>query len=136
MWKENVTPKRGDLLRVNRGLYYHYGVYYENNTVFQFAGEATDSIENTENVMIRISPIEVFIKNSVLEVYEFSEEELKNTYPIEERIQRAKSELGNKGYDLVSNNCEDFANRVVYKVPPKDQADKIMDFLSNLFAKR
>jgi len=136
MWRNDLTPSRGDLLRVNRGIYYHYGIYFENDFVFQFAGEDSDSIGNTDNVMVRISPLKTFLKDGILEIYEFNEEEKKNTYPIEERITRAKLELGHKGYDLISNNCEDFANRCVYINPPKDQADKVMSFFESLFQKK
>lgn len=103
-------PKRGSHIRVNRGLYFHHGVYIGNGQVIHFTGKDEDSVLDWSKPEVIQTDLNYFLKDGELEVKEYNEEELKDLYPIDHIIVYAKACLGDKGYNLVFNNCEHFAN--------------------------
>ena len=75
MWS-NRKPEFGDQIRVNRGLYYHYGIYSSDQSVFQFA--APEGVEiNFENAIVHETSLLEFLKGGTLEVRDYTTEELK-----------------------------------------------------------
>jgi hypothetical protein len=100
--------KKGDLVKVNRGLYYHYGIALSDKEIINYRGEHDDSILNPELVKIIISPLDDFLLNGYLEI-----EEIENN-DRDKSVEIALSFLGNSiflgsHYDIISNNCEHFA---------------------------
>jgi len=91
--------------------YQHYGVYIGNGKVVHFAppeGQEISIINLPEvfgNSFIYETTLEKFLNGRALQIdnnieYKFSEQEI---------IQRARSRIGEKGYNLALNNCEHFA---------------------------
>lgn len=103
-------PEKGAHIRVNRGLYYHHGIYIGNGQVIHFTGRDEDSVLDWSKPEVIETDLNYFLKDGVLEVKEYNEEELKDLYPADHIIAYAKACLGDKGYNLVFNNCEHFAN--------------------------
>ena len=131
MW-ECKKPIRADQIRVNRGLYYHFGIYEDDNTVYQFASPKGSEI-SPETACVCICTLDEFLKGGILEVRAYSEEELKTKKSPDEIIDYAKAHLGEMGYNLISNNCEHFANRCTFGKSISDQSDSIMSLLGGLF---
>jgi hypothetical protein len=85
--------------------YQHYGVYIGNGNVIHFAPLEGQEI-SFENGIIHETTLEKFCNGRALRI----DVNIKNKYSENEIIQRARSRLNEKGYDLFSNNCEHFAN--------------------------
>lgn len=56
------------------------------------------------------SDLDYFLKGDKLEVKEYTDGELEDLYPVDHIVKYARACLGDKGYNLVFNNCEHFAN--------------------------
>ena len=103
-------PAMGDHIRVNRGLYSHHGIYVSDEEVIHFTGNEDDSILDWSKPEVISSDIEYFLKGDTLEVREYTDDELEDLYPVDHIVQYARACLGDKGYNLIFNNCEHFAN--------------------------
>ena len=84
--------------------YQHYGVYIGDGKVIHYAPLEGQEI-SFENGIIHETTLEKFLGGRALRFIKDTEP----TYPEEEIIQRAKSRLGEKEYNLILNNCEHFA---------------------------
>lgn len=125
MWNISRKPVCSDQIRVNRGLYYHYGIYLDDNNVVQFGTE--DGVEiSPKNARVMIVTLEKFLNGGECEVRDYTkEEETKKRKPTE-IVNYALAHLGEGGYDLIKNNCEHFANRCVFGESVSQQVDDIM----------
>ena len=103
-------PAMGDHIRVNRGLYCHHGIYVSDDEVIHFTGNEDDSILDWSKPEVISSDLDYFLKGDTLEVKEYTDDELEDLYPVDHIVQYARACLGDKGYNLVFNNCEHFAN--------------------------
>jgi hypothetical protein len=103
-------PSKSNHIRVSRGLYCHHGIYISDEEVIHFTGNDGDSVLDWSKPEVITSDLNYFLKDGVLESKEYTAEELKDLYPTEHIVQYAKACLGDKGYNLIFNNCEHFAN--------------------------
>ena len=150
------SPQNGDVIRVNRGLYSHYGVYVaDSNHVIHYTGatgpedfngivrETTlaEFLNGAENFSVCNFPerpqndsrLLARKKGGLFQLWQlFKAIRLKDyhLYSGEETVQRARSKLGEGGYNLALNNCEHFA--VWCKTGGKDssQVDHIIDIIT------
>ena len=104
----SAVPVPGDIIYTDRGLYKHYGVYIGHGQVIHFSGTNGHETDAAKADIIQTS-VKDFLKDDSLFI---QDDKGKRPLPVNEIIQRAKSRLGKyKGtYNLVSNNCEHFAN--------------------------
>ena len=130
MWV-NKKPEYGNQIRVNRGLYYHHGIYESDNVVYQFASR--DGELNPETAEVCTASLEEFLKGGIVEVREYTEEEKKRLRSPDEIIKYAREHLGEMGYNLFSNNCEHFSNRCAFGVSESDQIDNLLNTLRGIF---
>lgn len=148
-------PKNGDILRVNRGLYSHYGVYAEPGHVIHYTG-ATGP--DDFNGIVRETTLDEFLNGSPsFSVCTFPEHpqflpavKPTNTlsrilqavrvlrlmdyhlYSGDETVQRARSRLGEGGYNLALNNCEHFAVWCKTGVKDSSQVNSILEIITHL----
>ena len=149
-------PQNGDVLRVNRGLYSHYGVYVaDNNHVIHYTG-ATGPADF--NGIVRETTLAEFLNGAeTFNVCTFPEHpqtltpstsgkkvtlfqlwqlikamKLKNyhLYSGEETVARARSKLGQGGYNLALNNCEHFAVWCKTGIRESSQVNHILDIIT------
>ena len=121
------VPQYGDVIFCTRvgGLYRHFGIYIGDRCVIHFADPQGDF--NTDRAVIHEISLDKFVdgcklyrmtfpkkysSDSILRELVMSEDYV--LYTPDETVKRAKSKLGKKGvkddgYNLVMNNCEDFA---------------------------
>ncbi len=92
---------KGEHLRVNRGTYYHHGIYVGDGYVIHFSGELLNKL----NATILKTTITEFTNNDTLEIVIH-----KNCMPVSWTIETAHSCLGQQNYNLIFNNCEHFAS--------------------------
>ncbi len=131
MW-ELKNPVYGDQIRVNRGLYYHHGIYASNDSVYHFASPIGNEV-NQENARVICTTLGEFLKGGNVEVRSYTKDELKQKRNPEDIISYAKEHLGEGGYNLVTNNCEHFSNRCVFGVSNSSQVDEIFSMFAGLF---
>ncbi|HFE9701212.1 TPA: lecithin retinol acyltransferase family protein [Clostridium perfringens] len=103
-------PSKGDHIRVNRGIYSHHGIYVSDDEVIHFTGTEDDSILDWSKNKVIKTGIDYFLRGGRLEVKEYTEDELSDLYPVEHIVIYARACLGDRGYNLIFNNCEHFAN--------------------------
>jgi len=84
--------------------YQHYGVYIGNGNVIHFAPLEGQEI-SAENGIIHETTLDKFLNGRALQI----EPNINIMFTEYEIIQRAMSRIGEKGYNLFTNNCEHFA---------------------------
>jgi len=100
----NLKIRPGDVLYANRGIYKHYGVYAGDDTVIHFAPLAGAEI-NAENAVIHETTLDDFLRGGTLEI----DKKARARFSRQKIVERARSQIGSKSYNLVFNNCEHFA---------------------------
>ncbi|MDY3875487.1 MAG: lecithin retinol acyltransferase family protein [Megamonas funiformis] len=137
------TPQKGDHIRVQRmnGLYAHHGIYVSDEEVIHFTGKDDDSILDWSKPEVIQTDLSYFLKGGILEVKEYTDEEFTDLYSPEQIVTYARACLGDKGYNLIFNNCEHFANvctlgrfrsRQVEKVFTKQKENDFMSWWSTI----
>ncbi|GMO11338.1 MAG: hypothetical protein Ta2A_19620 [Treponemataceae bacterium] len=100
------SVKKGDVIFANRGLYKHYGIYNNAQSVIHFSPDSGAEI-SAENAYIRETSLVEFLNGCLLEV----DCTIHPHFLPDEVVSRALCFTGKlRGdYDLVFNNCEHFA---------------------------
>ena len=98
--------KAGDILKVNRGPYTHYGIAASKNNVIEF-GHENRFKRNT--LRVAKIPYEKFSKDDPVQL-----EHPMGPFEPKEVVKRAKSYIGKDygDYSLLGNNCEHFAREM------------------------
>ncbi|MBQ7578225.1 MAG: lecithin retinol acyltransferase family protein [Synergistaceae bacterium] len=162
--QREIKPENGDVIRVNRGLYNHYGIYVKDlNHVIHYTGANGPS---DFNGIVRETSLNEFLngaKNFHVCKFPDSPSELQNDsilsrdnnkknlfnlwqeikklrlknyhlYSGEETIKRARDKLGEGGYNLAFNNCEHFAVWCKTGIKDSSQVNKILDIITYLLS--
>ena len=131
-WKLKA-PRFGDVVRVEAGRFYHYGIYASDDEIIQF-GPTPDAEHSLLDADIRVctSDVNGFLKGGFLEVASFSLSERLKAAPPEEIVSRARKEIGTGGYDILKNNCEHFVNACAFGVKKSEQVDTVRAFWQNV----
>lgn len=129
-------PQRGDHIRVQRmeGLYTHHGVYVSDREVIHFTGADDDSILDWDKPEVISTDLATFLKDGTLEVKEYTDEEFADLYSPEQIVNYAHACLGYKGYNLIFNNCEHFANVCTLGRFRSNQVDRFFDAIDDVFS--
>lgn len=121
------NPNKGNHIKVNRGVYTHHGVYISDDEVIHFTGTEDDSILDWSKNEVIKTDIEYFLRGGELEVKEYTDDELKDLYPVEHIVAYARACLGNREYNLIFNNCEHFANTCTLGRFRSNQVEKVFN---------
>ena len=132
-----TEPRYGDMIRVKSGTVYHYGVYVSDDEVIQFglAPAARPALKDSE-VEVLSTDIDTFLSGQFLEVAEFDRKEKKTPPPPDEVIAKARARMGERGYHILYNNCEHFANECVTGKHYSQQVDGVREMFKGLFGKK
>ncbi len=102
----------GDVICVERwgNLYRHYGVYVGKGQVIHYAGTGGDW---DTDVAVRKVDMKSFLRDAdtymICKFPQKSRNPRYRRYTNKETVERAYSRLGERKYDLLTNNCEHFA---------------------------
>ena len=102
----------GDVIYVKRmgDLYRHYGIYAGHNRVIHYAGRGGDW---GDDVSIHEAPLQEFLRDArhftVCRFKTHCNLPGYHLYSREETLRRAYLRLGERNYNLITNNCEHFA---------------------------
>ena len=126
-------PKRGDMIRVASGSIYHFGIYVSDDEVIQFGlAPSQRAVLRDSEVEVLSSDIYTFLAGGFLEVCEFDRKERKKNRKPDEVIAYARSKIGMRGYNIIYNNCEHFANECISGKPSCEQADRVREMFRNM----
>jgi len=103
LMKPEKTLQTGDVISIDRLLYRHYGVYAGNGKVIHYAAENGDF---GRDASVRETSLEKFTRGWKYNIVQFAGHQ---PFSGEETINRARSRIGEKSYNLLFNNCEHFA---------------------------
>ena len=117
-----LSIQGGDILYVHRGLYKHYGVYAGDGKVIHFAPLSGKEIK-AENAVVHETTLGNFLKGGILKI----DNKSKAMFPRQKIVERARSQIGKKSYNLVFYNCEHFANWCKTGVYESDQVNSAID---------
>ena len=121
-----IEPSFGDMIRVAVGSIYHFGIYVSDDEVIQFGlPPARRTNLSDSDVEVLVSDVDSFLSGGFLEVCEFDKKEKKKNRSPEEIVKYARSKIGSRGYHILYNNCEHFANECVSGVQICRQAEDI-----------
>ncbi len=95
---DDVKLKKGDHVKVSLGVYEHHGIYTGDGTVVQRTRDGIDEVS-----------LEEFSEGHCIEVVHHDDRVGKR----KDVVRRARSHVGEDGYNLFFNNCEHFANEMV-----------------------
>ena len=128
MW-EVKNPVFGDHIRVNRGLYSHHVIYANDDCVIHFAPPNNTGEIDPANALVVMTNLADFLNGGLLEVRTFSLEETKQKRSPQDIINYAFSRVGEGGYNIISNNCEHFANDCLFGKKKSNQVDSVLSFV-------
>lgn len=96
--------KYGDLIFVDHGLYKHFGIYINDDCVIHYDGKLDDRF--LRNMCVRQTGMDRFLAGKDnFKILNLS----KNPIPPHEVVNRAKSHINERNFNLILNNCEHFA---------------------------
>lgn len=108
-------PKLGDIIRVKiKDDIYHYGIYENDSSVIEFGSSSDAFKQDTSAVSIQVTTIDKFLNGKFLEVREYSLKEKLTKNKPNKVIEKAKARIGEKGYNLLNNNCLHFVNECTF----------------------
>ena len=112
-WKMKEA-RFGDIVRVSLGAIYHYGIFVSEEEVIQFGLPPTPN-RVAEDVEVLVSPVSDFLAGGFLEVgCPDDRKEKKSRRSAKDTVASARARLGERGYDIIHNNCEHFANECAF----------------------
>lgn len=109
----NETPCYGDMVRVKVSFYYHYGIFADENTVIQF-GRKDNTSTPPDEICVMTTDIAGFSGGDFVEKSVLDHSENKKRRTPSETVNLALSRLGERGYNILNNNCEHFANECMF----------------------
>ena len=112
----------GDIVVADRVIYKHYGIYAGEGRVIHFAAQRGKEKDPKHAKIIETSLV-TFLKDSPVLVEESDEQP---AFPSEQVVENARVRLGEKGYSILTNNCEHFANECKYGVKKSRQVDAFL----------
>lgn len=116
----------GDMIRVNLGSIYHYGIFVNENRVIQFGLPPVPDNNNGDEIKVCVSDIETFSCGKIIEIAHPDRRELKTKKAPERIVETAENRIGEGGYDMLNNNCEHFAYECYLGIKKSEQQESIL----------
>ena len=108
-------PAPGDMVRVQIGSIFHYGVYAGDGRIVAFGLPPVPAYANApDRFLVVETDMDVFCTGRIPEIAVLDRKESRKRVPPEESVRLAKARLGSDGYHMIRNNCEHFAYECVF----------------------
>lgn len=121
------------MIRVKAGPLYHYGIYVSDDEVIQFGPNPVLRLEIPDSQLsVCATNIEEFLCGEFLEVASPERAERKKLRKPGQVVELARSRVGEKGYHILHNNCEHFANECYCGEKRSAQTDGIRALFQNM----
>ena len=115
--------KAGDHVRVKFHSFYHHGIYEGNGMMIHFAGPDMGHLVDPACVTVRRDTLKDFANGQHIEVRQYTLLEKLTKHSPSKALRLARARLGEKGYDIIYNNCEHFVNACVFGKAYSTQID-------------
>ncbi len=121
-----VEPNPGDMVRVQIGSIFHYGVYAGDEQIVAFGlPPLAEYAGAPDRFLVVKTGMDVFCAGRIPEVAILDRSERKKRIPPETSVRLAEERLGTGGYHMIRNNCEHFANECVFGVKRSLQEEAV-----------
>ncbi|CAF1578091.1 unnamed protein product, partial [Adineta steineri] len=100
----------GDMLKFQRGLHSHWGIYTGNGEIIH-RWDPNGDMSNAQVWKSKINDIMAY--DGDLQIHNFLDDK-KKPLPISVIVEKAENALGTKGYGLLDKNCEHFVTECRY----------------------
>ena len=130
-WDYN-QPQSGDAVRVKLGEIYHYGIFVSFDEIIQFGLAPNLNVNiKSQDIAVCTSTIEQFAQGGFVErgIAEKADGKKRNAKQI---VKFARSKLGQKGYNIIHNNCEHFVYECIFGVKKCSQTDQVRQFFLSI----
>lgn len=104
------------MIRTKVDFYYHYGIYVDDETVIQF-GPPDGASRDPDEIEVISTDIDIFRNGGEVETAKLDLSERLKRNSADKTVEIARSRIGEKGYNILHNNCEHFANECVFGAP-------------------
>lgn len=122
------TAQRGDMVRVRIGSLYHYGIFVSEDEVIQFGPPPVNSLRlNDSEIEVCSTDVYAFLSGGFMEVAVSDRSDKKKRRSATDTVASARSRLGEKGYNILYNNCEHFANECAFGEKFCSQTESLRD---------
>ena len=121
---EPCHPHKGDMIRTKVDFYYHYGIYVDDESVIQF-GPPDGASREPDEIEVISTNIDIFRNGGEVETAKLDLSERLKRNSADKTVEIARSRIGEKGYNILHNNCEHFANECVFGAPHSGVVDSI-----------
>ena len=105
--------KKGDIIRTKVKFYHHYGIFIDEENIIQFGFRDNSGI-NPETIAVVSTDIKTFCDSHPFETAKLSLRERLKRKSVKEIVSTAQNSLGQRGYNILHNNCEHFVNSCVF----------------------
>ena len=122
--------KYGDMIRVSFGNFYHYGIFVSDDEVIQFGLPPVQGLLNRkfDEISVCVTDIDTFSAGKIVEVASLQKGDgLKRLSPAK-TVARARAGIGEKGYNILHNNCEHFARYCYLGEKRCEVTEQVVDF--------
>ncbi len=127
-----TEPTYGDIVRTKVGSIYHYGIYVSDDEIIQFGlSPAVRGNLSNKDVEVCLSDVDGFLLDGFLEVGVPERKDKKRRSP-KSTVATARSRLGEKGYNIIYNNCEHFAHECYFGKSFCSQTDSVREFFRSM----
>ena len=117
---------KGDMIRIQIGAIYHYGVFVSEEEVIQFGAPPTDLLtRDSSAVRVCAATIDEFACGHMVEVAQLDRGEKRRRFSPDKTVALARSRMGEGGYNLIHNNCEHFAYECVFGIKKSTQEEEM-----------
>ena len=108
-------PAPGDMVRVQIGSIFHYGVYVGGDRIVAVGLPPVPAYADApDRFLVTETDMDVFCTGRIPEIAILDRAERRKRIPPQETVKIARERLGADGYHLIRNNCEHFANECVF----------------------
>ena len=119
--------RRGDMIRIGFGQFYHYGIFVSEDEVIAFGLPPVGDLltRNSADVKVLATDIDTFAAGKLVEVAAFDVLEKCRRFSPAKTISLARERIGEGGYNLIHNNCEHFAYECVFGIHKSTQEEEV-----------
>lgn len=131
---ELIEPYAGAMIRVKVGAVYHYGIFVSDDEIIQFGPNPSlrMGIPDSE-LSVCVTDVDTFLCGQFLETAVAADRaERKKMRKPEQVVKQARSRIGEKGYSILYNNCEHFANECLTGEKFSAQTDGVRAMFRNM----
>ncbi|MCR4671075.1 MAG: lecithin retinol acyltransferase family protein [Saccharofermentans sp.] len=125
-------PKYGDMIRVKVRELYHYGIYASDDEIIEFGPPPVSVIRKDDEIEVCVTDWQGFLAGGFMECADLSIKERFDRKSPDETVKAARARIGERGYNILHNNCEHFVNECMFGKKESSQEESVRSFFRNM----